>query len=110
MYAVVATGGKQYRAAPGQLVDVELLPAQVGEQVALDQVLMIADGEVITVGQPVVPGARILATVVGQWRHRKVIYFHYAPKKRERKKGGHRQWYTRLKIDEIGLALPHGED
>jgi large subunit ribosomal protein L21 len=101
MYAVVETGGKQYRAAPGDLVDVERLPADVGEQVTLDRVLMIADGEDITVGQPIVAGAQVLATVVGQRRHRKVIFFHYVPKKRERKKVGHRQHYTRLRIDGI---------
>jgi len=64
-------------------------------------VLMIADGESITLGQPTVAGAQVLATVVGQRRHRKVIFFHYVPKKRERKKRGHRQHYTRLRIDGI---------
>ena len=101
MYAVVETGGKQYRAMPGEFVDVERLPAEVGQQVALDRVLMIADGESITLGQPTVAGAQVLATVVGQRRHRKVIFFHYVPKKRERKKRGHRQHYTRLRIDGI---------
>ena len=101
MYAVVETGGKQYRAALGEFVDVERLPADVGEQVTLDRVLMIADGEKVTVGQPTVAGALVQATVVGQAKHRKVIFFHYVPKKRERKKHGHRQYYTRLRIDGI---------
>ena len=101
MYAVVETGGKQYRAMPGEFVDVERLPAEVGQQITLDRVLMIADGESITIGQPTVAGAQVLATVVGQRRHRKVIFFHYVPKKRERKKHGHRQHYTRLRIDGI---------
>ena len=101
MYAVVETGGKQYRAMPGEYVDVERLPAEVGQQVTLDRVLMIADGENVTIGQPTVTGAQVVATVVGQRRHRKVIFFHYVPKKRERKKRGHRQYYTRLRIDGI---------
>lgn len=101
MYAVVMTGGKQYRTAPGELIDVEKLPAEVGEQVTLDQVLMIADGEQVTVGQPIVTGAQIMATVILQRKARKVIFFHYTPKKRERKKHGHRQYYTRLRIETI---------
>jgi large subunit ribosomal protein L21 len=101
MYAVVETGGKQYRATPGGFIDVERLPVVVGEQITLDQVLLLADGEQITVGQPTVAGAKVLVTVIAERRHRKVIYFHYAPKKRERKKRGHRQFYTRLRIDEI---------
>jgi len=101
MYAVVETGGKQYRAAPGEFVNVERLPVAVGDQVTLDRVLMIADGESVTVGRPTVEGAFVIATVIGQRRARKVLFFHYAPKKRERKKRGHRQYYTRLRIDEI---------
>ena len=101
MYAIVATGGKQYRVAPGEFVDVEKLPAEVGEQITLDQVLMIAGDENVTVGQPNLAGAQVLATVVGQRRHRKVIHFHYVPKKRQRTKRGHRQYYTRLRIDDI---------
>jgi large subunit ribosomal protein L21 len=101
MYAVVETGGKQYRAAPGEFVDVERLPVEVGQQVTLDRVLMIADGENVTVGCPNVEGAEVLTTVVAQRRHRKVIFFHYVPKKRERKKRGHRQYFTRLRIERI---------
>ena len=101
MFAVIETGGKQYRATPGETVDVERLPAEVGEQVTLDQVLLIADGDAIMVGQPTVQGATVQATVVGQMRRRKVIWFHYVPKKRERKKRGHRQYYTRLRIETI---------
>jgi large subunit ribosomal protein L21 len=101
MYAVVETGGKQYSAAPGEFIDIEKLPAEVGAQVTLDQVLLIVDGEIVTVGTPTVAGATVTATVVGQRRHRKVLYFHYMPKKRERKRHGHRQPYTRLQIDSI---------
>jgi large subunit ribosomal protein L21 len=101
MYAVVETGGKQYRAAPGEFVDVERLPAEVGEKVTLYRVLMIADGEKVTVGRPNVEGAEVIATVVAQRRRRKVLFFHYVPKKRERKKRGHRQYFTRLRIEQI---------
>jgi large subunit ribosomal protein L21 len=101
MYAVVETGGKQYSATPGGTIDVEKLPGEAGEQITLDQVLLIVDGENVTVGRPTVAGATVTATVVGQRRHRKVLYFHYVPKKRERKRHGHRQPYTRLHIDSI---------
>jgi large subunit ribosomal protein L21 len=101
MYAVVETGGKQYRMVPGGFVEVEKLPAAVGEQVTLNRVLMVADGSEIRVGQPVLVGASVTATVVGQRRHRKVVIFHYRAKKRERKKRGHRQPFTRLRIEEI---------
>ena len=82
-------------------IDVEKLPGEVGEQITLDQVLLIVDGENVTVGRPTVAGATVTATVVGQRRHRKVLYFHYVPKKRERKRHGHRQPYTCLRIDSI---------
>jgi large subunit ribosomal protein L21 len=99
---VVETGGKQYRAVPGELVNVEKLPVEVGEQVTFDRVLLVApDGAPIQVGTPVVAGATVLATVVGQRRYRKVTIFHYQSKKRERKKRGHRQPYTCLRIDGI---------
>ena len=101
MFAVVESGGKQYRATPGELIDVDKLPVDVGQQVTLDRVLMVAgDGEV-RVGQPLVRGAQVLATVVSQGRYRKVTWFHYQAKKRERKKGGQRQHYTRLRIEQI---------
>ena len=104
MYAVVETGGKQYRALPGQSIDVEKLPVAVGEQITLDRVLLVADGDQITVGQPLVTGATVRATVVLQDKQRKVIFFHYVPKKRQRKKRGHRQPFTRLRIESVNLA------
>jgi large subunit ribosomal protein L21 len=104
MYAVVETGGKQYRALPGQSIDVEKLPVAVGEQITLDRVLLVADGDQITVGQPLVTGATVRATVVLQDKQRKVIFFHYVPKKRQRKKRGHRQPFTRLRIESVDLA------
>ncbi len=101
MYAVVETGGKQYRVAPGGFVDVEKLPVEVGEAVTLDRVLMVVDGATVQLGQPVLTGATVSATVVAQRLQRKVIIFHYRAKKRERTKTGHRQPYTRLRIEQI---------
>ncbi len=102
MYAVVETGGKQYRVTPGGLVNVEKLPVEIGEQVTLNHVLLMAeDGAPAQVGTPLVAGASVTATVIGQRRHRKVVIFHYQAKKRERKKRGHRQPYTCLRIEQI---------
>lgn len=101
MYAVVETGGKQYRAAPGEVIQVEKLPAEAGEQITLERVLLVADGDQITVGQPTVAAARVVATVLRQTKQRKVLFFHYVPKKRQRKKVGHRQPVTVLQIDAI---------
>jgi large subunit ribosomal protein L21 len=101
VYAVVESGGKQYRAAPGELVDVDRLAAEVGQQVTLDRVLLVANNTGVSIGQPLVPGAMVTATVVAQGRLRKITWFHYRAKKRERKKGGHRQHYTRLRIEQV---------
>jgi len=101
VYAVVESGGKQYRVTTGQTVDVEKLPAAPGESVILDRVLLVADGDEIKVGQPTVQGASVSTTVMQHGRKRKVIVFHYRPKQRYRVKKGHRQQYTRLRIDEI---------
>ncbi len=101
MYAVVRTGGKQYRVSPGQVIDVEKLPYEVGAQIELDQVLLVVNGSDSAVGQPLVEGAKIKATVTRQAKGRKVIIFKYRPSKRYRRKKGHRQHLTRLRIDEI---------
>lgn len=101
MYALVESGGRQYRAQVGETIRVERLPQPVGEQIALDRVLLLVDGDAITVGQPMVRGARVLATVVGLEKGPKIRIFKYKPKKRYRHQGGHRQWYTRLHVDQI---------
>jgi large subunit ribosomal protein L21 len=101
MYAVVKTGGKQYRVSPGDSIDVEKLPYEVGERVELDQVLLVAHDSDAQIGQPLVDGAKVRATVTRQAKGRKVIIFKYRPSKRYRRKKGHRQQYTRLRIDEI---------
>ena len=101
MYAVIKTGGKQYRVSPGDSIEVEKLPHEVGEQIELDQVLLVVNGSGAEVGQPLVEGAKVKATVTRQTKGRKVIIFKYRPSKRYRRKKGHRQQYTRLRIDEI---------
>jgi large subunit ribosomal protein L21 len=101
MYAVVKTGGKQYRVSPGDSIEVEKLPYEVGAQNDLDQVLLVVNGAGAKVGRPVVKGATVKATVTRQTLGPKVIIFKYRPSKRYRRKRGHRQQYTRLRIDEI---------
>ena len=101
MYAVIKTGGKQYRVSPGDSIEVEKLPYEVGEQVELDEVLLVANGSGTQIGRPLVEGAKVKATVTRQARGRKVIIFKYRPSKRYRRRRGHRQHYTRLRIDEI---------
>jgi large subunit ribosomal protein L21 len=101
MYAVIETGGKQYRVSPGQTVEVELLPAEPGATVTLDRVLMVsAEGRTL-VGKPTVPGAHVVGTVSREGRGPKVIVFRYKSKKRYRRKTGHRQDYTYLTITDI---------
>lgn len=101
MYAIVETGGKQYKVSAGETIEVEKLPCEVGEQIELDRVLLVADGKQVHIGQPTVPGAKVLATVTDHIKSPKVIVFKYMPKERYRRKKGHRQGYTRLTIDEI---------
>ena len=101
MYAVIKTGGKQYRVRPGDSVEVECLPYEVGEQIELDEVLLVANGNGVRIGRPLVDGAKVKATVVRQAKGRKLIVFKYRPSKRYRRKRGHRQHLTRLRIDEI---------
>ena len=101
MYAVVKSGARQYRAGVGDTILVERLPAKVGEQLELDQVLLVADGEQFEVGRPTVDGAKMLATVVAQEKGPKIQIFKYHPRKRYRQRAGHRQRYTRLRVDEI---------
>ncbi len=101
MYAVIETGGKQYRVSPGQTVEVELLPAEPGATVTLDRVLMVSADDRTLVGQPTVAGAHVVATVAREGRGPKVIVFRYKSKKRYRRKTGHRQDYTYLTITDI---------
>jgi len=101
LYAIIQTGGKQYRVQPGDTIDVERLHAEPGAQVEFDQVLMVGDDSDVAVGQPFVPGARVQATVVDEARGKKIIIFKFKSKIRYRRKNGHRQHYTRLTIQNI---------
>ena len=101
IYAIIETGGKQYKIAQGQTVDIDLLNVTEGATVELDRVLLIADGEQVTVGTPTVDGAKVVATSQGNGRSKKTIVLKYKSKVRYRKKTGHRQSYTRLLIDKI---------
>ncbi|MEW6034604.1 MAG: 50S ribosomal protein L21 [Chloroflexota bacterium] len=110
IYAVVETGGKQYRVAPGETIEAELLKASPGDKVELERVLLISDGKNVAVGTPTVPGAKVVATVSGESKGKKVIVFKYKAKVRYRKKTGHRQHSTRLVIQEIVTPQPEGTD
>jgi large subunit ribosomal protein L21 len=101
MYAVVKTGGKQYRITPGEKVKVEQITADVGAEVVLDQVLMVGEGDSVRVGQPTVAGATVKATVLSHGRGDKVEIFKMRRRKHYQKHQGHRQNYTELKIDSI---------
>ena len=101
MYAVIKSGGKQYKVAPGEKLRVEQLTADVGAEVVLDQVLMVGEGDSIRVGQPIVTGATVKATVVGHGRGDKVTIFKMRRRKHYQKHQGHRQNYTELKIESI---------
>ncbi len=101
MYAIVRTGGKQYRVEEGRTVTVERLPAEEGAAVELDSVLLIEDDGQVTVGSPIIEGARVLTEVEAHGRDKKIIVFKYRAKVRTRKKTGHRQHFTRLAVTEI---------
>lgn len=101
MYAVVRSGARQYRASVGDAIIVERLPVEVGQQIELDEVLLVAGGEQVEIGRPTVDGAKVLATVVAQEVGPKIRIFKYHPRKRYRRRSGHRQRYTRLRVDEI---------
>ena len=101
MYAVVATGGKQYRVEEGDVVRIEKIPGEIGESVSFDRVLMISDGDNVTIGQPVVENAAVDGRIVEQDRSKKVLVFKYKRRKRFRRKQGHRQYYTAVRITGI---------
>ena len=100
-YAIVEDGGKQYKAVEGTTIDVDRFSSEVGEEVDLERVLLVADGESISVGTPLIAGAKVQATVLSHVKGPKVIIFKYKPKIRYRVKKGHRQHYTRLMINTI---------
>lgn len=100
-YAIIEDGGKQYKAIEGATIEVDRYEAEVGEKVDLDQVLLISDDQNVTVGRPYIAGAKVEASVEAQIKGPKIIVFKYKPKQRYRVKTGHRQKYTRLRIERI---------
>jgi len=100
-YAIVETGGKQYKVAPGQKIKVDRLPCSEGEDIELSRVLLIADDGGTEIGTPTIEGAKVIATCLGEAKGDKVIVFKYKPKVRYRRKKGHRQLHARLEIREI---------
>ena len=101
MYAVIETGGKQYRVSEGDAINVEKLPYQVGDEVEFDRVLLVSGEKGVTIGQPVVKGAKVVAKVESEGRGPKILVWKYRPKQRYRRRKGHRQAYTCLRIEKI---------
>ena len=101
MYAVIKTGGKQYRVAAGEKIKVEQIPADVGSEITIDQVFLVGEGDAVKIGTPVVAGASVKATVVSHGRHDKIKIFKMRRRKHYQKHQGHRQNYTELRIEAI---------
>ena len=101
MYAVIKTGGKQYRVVAGEKLKIEQIPAEVGAEINLDQILMVGEGESVKIGTPLLSGASVKATVLAQGRHKKVTIFKMRRRKHYQKHQGHRQNYTEIRIDGI---------
>ncbi len=101
MYAVIKTGGKQYRVAAGQKLKIEQIPADIGQEITLDQVLSVGEGEDVRIGTPLVDGASVKATVLAQGRHDKIKVFKMRRRKGYRRTQGHRQNYTEVRIDAV---------
>ncbi|SMC58305.1 MULTISPECIES: 50S ribosomal protein L21 [Polynucleobacter] len=101
MYAVIKTGGKQYKVASGEKLKIEQIPADIGSEITLDQVLAIGAGDSLTFGEPLVVGATVKATVIAQGRHDKVKIFKMRRRKHYQKRQGHRQNYTEILINNI---------
>jgi large subunit ribosomal protein L21 len=105
MYAVIKTGGKQYKVSPGDKIKVEQIPADIGADIQIDQVLAVGNGDQIRIGAPLVGGAAVSATVLSQGRHPKVRIFKLRRRKHYQKHQGHRQNYTELLIAQIASDL-----
>ena len=101
MYAVIRTGGRQFRAEVGATIDVERLPNEVNDSFEISDVLLIGDGDNTVIGQPTVEGASVKVTVVEQGRDKKIMVFKYRQRTNFRRMRGHRQYFTRLRVDEI---------
>lgn len=103
MYAIIETGGKQYRVSEGSICRVEKLPAEAGTEITFDKVLAVKNGENMEIGKPYLQGAKVSAKVISQGKGKKIIVFKYKPKKNYRKKQGHRQPFTQVLIQKIEL-------
>jgi len=103
LFAIIQTGGKQYRVSPGDILRVERLPGERGDEVILDQVLMVHLGEDLRIGRPLVEGAQVVGEILNQGKAKKIIVFKKKRRKNYRRKQGHRQLYTALKIEEISV-------
>ncbi|OAG27355.1 50S ribosomal protein L21 [Thermodesulfatator autotrophicus] len=101
MYAVIKTGGKQYKVRPGDTIRVEKLTGEPGQEIELTDVLLVAKDDDLKIGQPLVEGAKVIATILNQGRSKKIIVFKKKRRKNYKKKRGHRQYYTELQIKEI---------
>ena len=101
MYAIIATGGKQYKVAEGDVITVEKLAVEAGSAYTFENVLAVGEGDKVSVGAPTVKGASVQASVIGDGKAKKVIIYKYKPKKGFHKKNGHRQPFTKLKIEKI---------
>jgi len=101
MYAVIVTGGKQYRVEEGQTLKVEKIETATGEAIQLEKVLLIGNGDDVKIGQPVVEGAKVTAEIVAHGRHKKVKIIKFRRRKHSMKQMGHRQWFTEIKITGI---------
>ncbi len=101
MYAIVECGGRQYHAEEGNSFVVEKLPYEVGEQIELEKVLLFSNNDEVTIGRPAISDVSVKATIVEQFRGKKILVWKYRPSKRYRRRQGHRQSYTRLRVDQI---------
>ncbi len=101
MYAIIKTGGKQYRVAEGDIITIEKLEQQAEEAVTFDQVLSVVNGEDVKVGQPLVAGAKVTGTVLAQGKAKKILVFKYKAKSNYRRRQGHRQPFTKVRIEKI---------
>jgi len=101
MYAIIETGGKQYKVAEGDVITVEKLAVEAGSEYTFENVLAVGEGDKVNVGAPTVKGASVSASVIGDGKAKKVIVYKYKPKKGFHKKNGHRQPFTKLKIEKI---------
>ncbi|GAC1578630.1 MAG: 50S ribosomal protein L21 [Candidatus Elarobacter sp.] len=103
MYAIVETGGKQFRVSEGDIIRTDLIETEVGSSVTFDRIVLAANGEDVTIGTPVVSGASVTGTVLRQAKDKKILVFRYKSKKRVRKLNGHRQRFAEIRIDKIAL-------